>query len=73
MTKEKKVYLVAFYFCMFKTTKLNYNTHSKKLLMVLKAYNIWYYYLKELELSIDVIMDYKYLEYFLTTKILSYY
>ena len=58
---------------MFKTTKLNYNTHSKKLLMVLKAYNIWYYYLKELELSIDVIMDYKYLEYFLTTKILSYY
>jgi len=41
--------------------------------MVLKAYNILYYYLKELELSIDIIMDYKNLEYFLTTKILSHY
>ena len=58
---------------MFKAAKLNYNMHNKKLLVVFEVFYIWYHYLEELEFPIDVIMDYKNLEYFLTTKILFYY
>jgi len=33
-----------------------------------KAFYIWYYYLEELELPIDIIINYKNPKYFLTTK-----
>ena len=71
--KEKKVYLVTFYSCIFKTTKLNYNIHDKELLIVFKVFHTQHYYLKGLELLIDIIMNHKNLEYFLTTKIFSHY
>ena len=71
--EEKKVYLVTFHFCMFKATDLNYNIYNQELLVVFKAFCIWYHYLERLELPIDIITDYKNLEYILTTKILSYY
>lgn len=58
---------------MFKTVELNCNTHDKELLMVFEAFYIWHHYLKESELSLDVIIDYKNLGYFLTTKILFCY
>ena len=58
---------------MFKVAKLNYNMYNKKLLVVFEVFHVWYHYLEELEFSINVIMDYKNLEYFSTTKILSYY
>ena len=58
---------------MFKATKLKYNTYDKKLSIVFKFFYIWHHYLEGLELFIDVIIDHKNLEYFLTTKILSYY
>jgi len=64
MIEEKEVHLVTFYFCTFKATELNYDTHNKKLLVVFEAL---------LKLSIDVITDHKNLEYFLTTKILLYH
>ena len=72
ITKEKKIHSVIFHSCIFKAIELSYNIYNKELLTVLKAFYTWYYYLKELKLSIDIIMDYKNLEYFLTTKILSY-
>jgi len=62
-----KFVTVTFYFCIFKAIKLNYNTYDKKLSIVFKVFYIWHYYLEGLELF----MDYKNLEYFLTTKILS--
>jgi len=71
--KEKKVYLVTFYSCTFKTTKLNYNIHDKELLIVFKAFHTQHHYLKGLELLIDIIMNYKNWKYFLTTKIFSYH
>jgi len=73
ITEEKKVYPVTFYFHMFKATELNYNTYDKELLVIFKAFYTWHHYLKGLELSIDVITDYKNLEYFSTAKILSYH
>ena len=73
MMVEKKVHLVTFYFYIFKATKLNYNIYNKKLSIVFKVFYIWHYYLEGLELVIDIIMDHKNLEYFLTTKILFYY
>lgn len=73
MIKEKNIHLVAFHSHMFKAAELNYNIHDKELFMVFEALYIGYHYLKELELSSDVIIDYKNLEYFLITKILFHY
>jgi len=39
--EEKEVYLVTFYFYMFKAAKLNYNTYNKELLMIFEAFCIW--------------------------------
>jgi len=72
ITEEKEVHLVAFYSCMFKAAKLSYNTYDKELFAVFKAFYIWCYYLEGSELSIDIILNYKNLEYFLTTKIFSH-
>lgn len=71
--KEKEVYLVTFYFYTFKTTKLNYNTYNKELFAVFEAFHTWYHYLEGFKLLINVITDYKILEYFSATKVLSYY
>jgi len=72
ITEEKEVHLVAFHFCIFKATKLNYDTYDKELLMVFKAFCTWCHYLERLKLLTDVITAHKNLEYFSTTKILSY-
>ena len=73
ITEEKEIYLVTFHFYTFKPTKLNYNLHNKELFAMFKAFCMWCYYLERLELFIDIIMDYKNLEYFSTTKILFHY
>lgn len=57
--EEKKVHLVTFHSYIFKATELNYNIYNKKLLIIFEAFYIWYYYLKGLELPIDIIIDYK--------------
>ena len=72
MIKEK-VYTVIFYFYLFKAIELNYNMHNKELLMVFEAFHTWHHYLEGSEWSIDIIIDYKNLEYFLITKILFCY
>jgi len=73
MTEEKEIHPVIFYFHTFKTTELNYNMYNKELLTVFEVFHIWYHYLEGLELFIDIIMDYKNLECFLTTKILFHH
>ena len=73
ITKEKKVHLVILYLYTSKVTELNYDIHNKELLTVFKAFYTWHHYLEGSEYPIDVIIDYKNLEYFLTTKILSCY
>ena len=38
MIKHIEVYLVVFYFCIFKTAKLNYSTYDKKLLTIFRIF-----------------------------------
>ena len=71
VNKENEVYLVAFHFCTFTTVELNYDTHNKELLAIFKAFKIWQHYLKGLAYPIDIVTNYKNLEYFSTTKILT--
>ena len=72
VNEENEVHLVAFHFCTFTMVELNYNTYNKKLLAIFKAFKIWWHYLEGLVYSIDVIMDHKNLEYFSTTKMLTW-
>ena len=71
VNKDNKVHLVAFHFCTFIAAELNYNIHDKKLLTIFEAFKIWQYYLKDLAYLINVVTDYKNLEYFFTTKVLT--
>ena len=51
--------------------ELNYDTYDKELLTIIEAFKIWWHYLEGLAYSIDVVTDYKNLEYFSTTKVLT--
>ena len=70
VTEENKVYPVVFYFCTFTIAELNYDTYDKELLAIFEAFKIWWYYLKGLVYSINIVIDHKNLEYFSTTKML---
>ena len=72
VNKDNKVHSVAFYSCTFTMAELNYNTHDKELLAIFKAFKIWQHYLEGPAYSIDVVTDHKNLEYFSTTKVLTW-
>ena len=71
VNKDNKVHLVAFHSYTFTAVELNYDTHDKKLLAIFEAFKIWRHYLEGLAYLIDVVTDYKNLEYFSTTKVLT--
>ena len=71
VNENNEVYLVAFHSCTFTVVKLNYNTYDKELLAIFKAFKIWPHYLKGPAYPIDIVTDYKNLEYFSTTKVLT--
>ena len=71
VNRENKVYLIAFHSYTFTIVELNYNTHNKELLAIFEAFKIWWHYLKGLAYPIDIVIDYKNLEYFSTTKVLT--
>jgi len=71
VNEENEVYPVAFHFCTFTVTELNYDTHDKELIAIFEALKIWQHYLEGPAYPIDVVIDYKNLEYFSTTKILT--
>ena len=70
VNEENKVYLVVFYSHTFTITELNYDTYNKELLAILKAFKIWQYYLEGSTYPINIVIDYKNLKYFSTTKVL---
>ena len=70
--EDNKVYLVVFHFCTFTVAKLNYDIYDKELLAIFEAFKIWWHYLEGLAYPIDIITDYKNLEYFSTTKVLTW-
>jgi len=71
VNKENEVHPVAFYSCTFTTAELNHDTHNKELLAIFEAFKIWRHYLEGPVYSINIVTDYKNLEYFFTTKILA--
>ena len=71
INKDNEVHPVAFYSHTFTVAELNYNIHNKELLTIFKAFKIWQYYLEGLAYPINVVTDYKNLEYFSTTKVLT--
>ena len=71
VNKENEVHQVTFHFCTFTVAELNYNTYDKKLLAIFKAFKILWHYLEGLVYPINIIMYYKNLEYFSTTKMLT--
>ena len=71
VNEEKEVHLVTFHSYTFITAELNYDTHDKELLAIFEAFKIWWHYLESPVYSINIVTDYKNLEYFYTTKILT--
>ena len=72
VNEENEVHPVAFHSCTFTVAELNYDTHNKELLAIFEAFKIWWYYLEDLAYPIDVVIDHKNLEYFSTTKVLTW-
>ena len=72
VNKDNEVHPVVFHFHTFTVAELNYNTHDKELLAIFEAFKIWRHYLEDLAYPINVIIDHKNLEYFSTTKILTW-
>ena len=72
VNKENEVHPVAFHSHTFTVVELNYNTHDKELLAIFEVFKIWRHYLEGPAYSIDVVMDHKNLEYFSTTKVLTW-
>ena len=72
VNEDNKVHPVAFHSRTFTVAELNYDTHNKKLLAIFEAFKIWWYYLEGPAYSIDIVMDHKNLEYFSTTKVLTW-
>jgi len=70
VNEENKVHLVAFHSYTFTTAELNYNMYDKELLAIFEAFKIWQHYLEGPAYPINVVIDYKNLEYFFTTKVL---
>ncbi len=68
---EGDVHPVAFYSHTLTGAELNYNTHDKELLAIFEAFKGWRHYLESPHHTIDVVTDYKNLEYFSSTKMLS--
>ena len=70
---DNEVHPIAFHSHTFMPPELNYNVHDKELLAIFKAFKIWYHYLEGSPTPIDMVMDYKNLEYFSTTKLLTHH
>ena len=67
-----ELYPVTFLSQTFTLAKLNYDVHDKELLAIYEAFKVWHHYLEGSTFPIDVITDHKNLEYFSTTKMLSW-
>jgi len=72
INEDNKVHSVVFHSCTFNAVELNYDTHDKELLAIFEAFKIWRHYLEDLAYPIDIVIDHKNFEYFLTIKVLSH-
>src|SRR3979490_190661 len=70
---DNDIHPIAFHSRTFTPLELNYDVHDKELLAIFEAFKSWHYYLEGSSEAIDVITDHKNLEYFSTTKLLTYH
>ena len=71
VNKDNEAHPVAFHSCTFTAVELNYDTHDKELLAIFEAFKIWRHYLEGPAYPINIVIDYKNLEYFSTNKVLT--
>ena len=70
---NNQVHPIAFHSRTFTSLELNYDVHNKELLAIFEAFKSWRHYLEGTPTPIDVITDHKNLEYFSTTKVLTWW
>jgi hypothetical protein len=70
-SSNSEIHSITFHSHSFNPTELNYDTHDKELLMIFEAFKHWCQYLEGSRTLVDVVTDYKNLEYFATTKLLT--
>jgi hypothetical protein len=69
--EDKKLHPNAFHSRKFSPDEINYEIHDKELLTIVDCFKTWRRYLEGLLHMVLVFMDYKNLEYFMTTKVLN--
>jgi hypothetical protein len=57
---------------MLTAPELNYDTHDKELLAIYEAFQAWHHYLEGSGNPVDIVTNHKNLEYFCTTKLLTW-
>jgi len=62
---------VVFISKLLNTTKQNYKIHDKEILAVIQCLEAWRHYLKGAKMEFEVWMDYKNLQYFMTSQKLN--
>jgi hypothetical protein len=69
--KDSILHLIAFFSQKLTLAKCNYKIYNKELLAIVNALEQWRLELKGTELPIQVLIDYKALEYFMSLKKLT--
>ena len=69
---DNQVHPIAFHSRTFTSRELNYDVEDNELLANFEAFKSWHHYLEGTPTPIDIITDHKNLEYFLTTKVLTW-
>jgi hypothetical protein len=69
--EDKKRHLNTFHSRKFSPAKSNYEIHDKELLAIVDCFKAWQRYLEGSLHMVQVFMDHKNLEYFMTTKVLN--
>ena len=62
---------IVYFFCKMNLAKCNYEIYDKKLLAIIKAFEMWKFELENTENPVQVITDHKNLEYFMSNKLLN--
>jgi hypothetical protein len=71
ISKDGKLYPIAFYSKKMSSAEINYDIHDKELLAVITAFQEWRVYLEKTKYQIKVFTDYQNLTYFFITKELN--
>jgi len=71
LPREEKWHLVAFYSKFLSLVERNYEIHDKEMLAIIHALKEWRHFLEEAWHPVEIWMDHKNLEYFMTAKKLN--